>query len=91
MNQTGPIRVENFARPRLDLSRCGQRRMRTTTKEMPRPQYSNAMLERLANNEVSYYEERELSPKKSLILSSMRGTFLCSNYLRFQPLLNVFE
>ena len=49
------------------------------------------ILEMIANNDSSYFRDKPLSMKKMLILGSMQSTFLCSNFCRFQPLLNVFE
>ena len=49
------------------------------------------ILEMIANNDSSYFRDKSLSMKKMFILGSMQSTFLCSNFCRFQPLLNVFE
>ena len=65
--------------------------LRKTKLSLSKPDYSGKALEDLVNNEVSCYRNTDLTPKEAMILSSTRGTFLCSNYLRFQPLLNVFE
>eukprot|EP00826_Nyctotherus_ovalis_P017975 TRINITY_DN15328_c0_g2_i14.p1 TRINITY_DN15328_c0_g2~~TRINITY_DN15328_c0_g2_i14.p1 ORF type:complete len:173 (-),score=18.73 TRINITY_DN15328_c0_g2_i14:513-1031(-) len=48
-------------------------------------------MKKLVDNDSSYFIEDITSVKQNLILGSMRTTFLCSNYCRFQPLLNVFE
>ena len=48
-------------------------------------------LKKLIDNDSSYIIENIASVKQNLILGSMRTTFLCSNYCRFQPLLNIFE
>ena len=49
------------------------------------------VLEKVANNDSSYFRDNPLTLKQMFILGSMQTTFLCSNYCRFQPLLNVFN
>ncbi len=88
-------------RPRLDTtapitpshSTSFTHTKRKPLKPLPPPhlQYTDETLEKLVNNDIAHYRNSSLSAKEELILSSMRSTFLCSNYLRFQPLLNIFE
>ena len=56
-----------------------------------KPLYSGEAIEKLINNDLSQYRDNKLTPKENLILASMRTTFLCSTFLRFQPVLNVFD
>ena len=53
--------------------------------------YNEKTLEKLANNDSSYFRDRSLNERQKFLLDSMKSTFLCSNYCRFQPLLNVFK
>ena len=53
--------------------------------------YNEKTLEKLANNDSSYFRDRSLNERQKFLLGSMKSTFLCSNYCRFQPLLNVFK
>jgi len=53
--------------------------------------YTDEMLEKIINNDTSLYRDNKMTTRNELTLKSMKTTFLCSNYLRFQPLLNVFE
>ena len=53
--------------------------------------YSEAALEQLINNDLSPYLDKGITPKQQFTLSSMKATFLRSNFLKHQPLLNVFQ
>ena len=53
--------------------------------------YTDETLEKLVNNDWCDSADAQLSMKEELLLGSMKRTFLCSNYLRFQPLLNVYD
>ena len=54
-------------------------------------EYDDSALKKLVDNDSTYFRDDKLSMKKTVMLESMKTTFLCSNHCRFQPLINIYN